>query len=299
MWMPALITRAPLALARSAAGISAPTGAKTIAPSSSSGGCSSEDPAHSAPSSRAKSWRLGVALAGEGEDPPALVDGDLAEDVSGGAEAVEPDPLGVADQAQRPVADQPGAEQRRRLHVRVALGDREAEALVGDRQLGVAAVDVVAGEAGAVAEVLAAAAAVAALAAGPAEPGDADPVADREALRALAPRPTTVPTIWWPGTSGSFGSVSSPSTMWRSVRQTPQAATEIRTWPGARLGVGQLDRPQRLALPLQDHRPHRLRARGAPGSPDRSVFPSSPAPGSGRGAGQPRSARRRRRWRSG
>ena len=53
MWMPALITRAPLALARSAAGISAPTAAKTIAPSSCSGGASSEEPAHSAPSSRA------------------------------------------------------------------------------------------------------------------------------------------------------------------------------------------------------------------------------------------------------
>ena len=53
MWIPALITRAPFALARSAAGISAPTGAKTIAPSSSSGGASPDEPTHSAPSSRA------------------------------------------------------------------------------------------------------------------------------------------------------------------------------------------------------------------------------------------------------
>ena len=58
---------------------------------------------------------LVVALAGEGEDPPALVGRDLAEDVRGGAEAVEADPLGVADQAQRAVADQARAEQRRRL----------------------------------------------------------------------------------------------------------------------------------------------------------------------------------------
>jgi hypothetical protein len=50
MWMPALITRAPLAEARSAVGISSPAAAKTIAPSSCSGGRSSEDPAHSAPS---------------------------------------------------------------------------------------------------------------------------------------------------------------------------------------------------------------------------------------------------------
>jgi hypothetical protein len=54
MWMPALMMRAPLALARSAVVISAPTGAKTIAPSIPSGGASCEDPAHSAPSSRAK-----------------------------------------------------------------------------------------------------------------------------------------------------------------------------------------------------------------------------------------------------
>jgi hypothetical protein len=54
MWMPALITRAPLAEARSAAGISAPTGAKTIAPSSCSGAGRSDEPAHSAPRPRAK-----------------------------------------------------------------------------------------------------------------------------------------------------------------------------------------------------------------------------------------------------
>src|SRR5205823_6081720 len=54
-----------------------------------------------------------------------------------------------------------------------------AEALVGDRVLGVATVEVVAGEAGPVAEVLASAQAVAALAAGPAEPRDADPPAAR------------------------------------------------------------------------------------------------------------------------
>ena len=52
-------------------------------------------------------------------------------------------------------------------------------------------------------------------------------------------RPSSVrPTIWWPGTSGSFGSGSSPSTTWRSVRQTPQADTRRRTWPGPGSGTG-------------------------------------------------------------
>ena len=96
------------------------------------------------------------------EDAPALVARDLRDDVRRGAEAVEAEPLRVAREPQRAVADQPGAEQRRRLHVGVAVRDREAEALVGDRVLRVAAVEVVAGEARAVAEVLAARAAVAA-----------------------------------------------------------------------------------------------------------------------------------------
>ena len=54
MWMPPQTTRPPLRTAASAAGTSAPTGAKMIAASSGSGGVSSDPPAHSAPSERAK-----------------------------------------------------------------------------------------------------------------------------------------------------------------------------------------------------------------------------------------------------
>ena len=75
------------------------------------------------------------------------MDRHLADDVRSGAEAVDPDALGVAGEAQRPVADQPGAQERRRLEVLVAVGEREAVALVGHRALGVAAVEVVAREA--------------------------------------------------------------------------------------------------------------------------------------------------------
>ena len=57
MWMPAQTTRPPLRTARSAAGTSAPTGAKMIAASSGSGGGSSESPAQTAPSARAKRLR--------------------------------------------------------------------------------------------------------------------------------------------------------------------------------------------------------------------------------------------------
>jgi hypothetical protein len=53
MWIPAQTTTPPRASTCSADGTSAPTGAKTIAASSSSGGRSSEPPAHSAPRLRA------------------------------------------------------------------------------------------------------------------------------------------------------------------------------------------------------------------------------------------------------
>ena len=53
MWMPPHTTTPPLRTARSAAGTSAPTGAKMIAASSACGGVASEPPAHTAPRLRA------------------------------------------------------------------------------------------------------------------------------------------------------------------------------------------------------------------------------------------------------
>ena len=50
---------------------------------------------------------------------------------------------GIARQPQGAVADQPGAQQRRGLQVRVAVRDREAEPLVRDGRIGEAAVAVV------------------------------------------------------------------------------------------------------------------------------------------------------------
>src|SRR5439155_1743127 len=88
---------------------------------------------------------------------------------------VDPRTDDVAGQPQRAVADQPGAEQWRRVHRRIALRNAEAETRVRNRGLRVAAVDVEPGEARVVAEVLAPALAEAALAVRPAEPGHADP----------------------------------------------------------------------------------------------------------------------------
>src|SRR5207249_90524 len=107
------------------------------------------------------------------------------DDVAGGAEAVEAQPLSVAAEAQRPIADQTGAEERRSLEVLEAGRDGEAVALVRYRQLGVAAVELITREARPFAEVLPAGAAVGALTAGPAEPRDSHAVARPEAFRSL------------------------------------------------------------------------------------------------------------------
>ena len=58
-----------------------------------------------------------VAGPGEGEDAASFVAGELRDDVRRGAEAVEPEALAVAGGAERAVADQPRAEERRQLRV--------------------------------------------------------------------------------------------------------------------------------------------------------------------------------------
>src|SRR5207248_8189452 len=92
------------------------------------------------------------------------------------------DALALAGEPQGAVADQPGAEQRRRLDIAECGRDRKAVALVGDGQLGIAPIDLIAGEAGLIAEVLISAPAVFTSPASPAEPGHPDPVADLEAV---------------------------------------------------------------------------------------------------------------------
>ena len=99
---------------------------------------------------------------------------DLHDDVRRRAEPVETEPLGVAREPKRPVADQAGAQQRCDLEIGVLLGQPEAEALVGDGVFGEPAVPVVAGELRPVAEILEVGEAVAAVSVGPAEPRHAD-----------------------------------------------------------------------------------------------------------------------------
>src|SRR6202043_1189978 len=119
-----------------------------------------------------------VAWTCEGIDLAPLVGGDLRDDVRRGAEAVEPEGARGAAHRERAVADEARAHERGGLRVGVAGGDGEAVALVGDRVLGHPAVDVASGEARGRAQVLAAAAAPVARAVAPAEPGNADALAD-------------------------------------------------------------------------------------------------------------------------
>jgi hypothetical protein len=197
-----------------------------------------------------------VAVAGEGEDAPALMHGDLADDVGRRAEAIEAEALRVPGEAQRPVPDHPGAEQRRDLLVRMGLRKREGEALVGARQLGVAAVAVVPGEAGAVAEVLPPGQAIAAGAVRPAEPGNADPIALLEALRILS---TTH--------DGADDLVPQDQ---RQLRLGQLAVHDVQVGAAdaagsdldqdlarARLGVRDVRRAQRLTGAVEHHRSHR------------------------------------------
>ena len=86
-------------------------------------------------------------------------------------------------------------------------------------------------------EVLVAAVAESAVPAGASQPGDPDPVAHRPA-RDLGPRPATVPTISWPGTTLRRCTGRSPSATCRSVRHTPQARTRTRSASAAHAGTG-------------------------------------------------------------
>ena len=178
--------------------------------------------------------------------------------------------------AQRAVADQPGAEERRRLHVVEALRDRKAEALVRDDELRVAAVELVAGEARAVAEVLAPAA-VAALAAGPAEPGHANPLAGREALAGPA---TTVPTTSWPERAGASGRELAVDDV--EIRAADAAGVDGRsTCPAAGLRHRQLVLAERLSRRFEHHGLHRSATedlgglRLASGTAARDLLPAS------------------------
>jgi hypothetical protein len=91
----------------------------------------------------------------------------------------------MARHPERSEADETGAEQRRRLDVRVPAGQTEAEAGVGQDELGETAVDIAAREPGRGAEVLATGGTHLAASAGRAQPRQAHPLSHvQDGLRA-------------------------------------------------------------------------------------------------------------------
>ena len=145
----------PRSSAASAGGTSVPTGANRMAASSGSGGGVVRVPGAGAPSSSASSLCLGRA--GHDVDAGAAGQRDLRREVRRAAEPVDAEAaaLGEVGPLQGAVADDAGAEQRRDLDVVERLGERVGVGLVDHGVLGVAPVDVPAGEARVEAEVLA------------------------------------------------------------------------------------------------------------------------------------------------
>ncbi len=117
-----------------------------------------------------------VAGAGEGKDFAPLRARQLGDEVRRRAKAIDTQSTWIAGQAQRAVADEAGTQQRRQMLGRRPIGQGQAVARIGQRVLGVAAVQLVAREAGVLAQVLASAGAKTALPASPAQPGHTDPL---------------------------------------------------------------------------------------------------------------------------
>jgi hypothetical protein len=129
----------------------------------------------------------------------------------------------------------------------------ESISRVGDRVGRVTAVSRVAREDRPVAQVLPVARAIGANTAGRPKPGNADPLANFQAVH-TGPSASMRPTISCPGMIGSFGFSNSPSTTWRSVRQTPQASTRTRSSPGPGTGPGNSSKTKGLPVCfVQDH----------------------------------------------
>jgi hypothetical protein len=126
-----------------------------------------------------------ITFASEGEESTALVPGDLRDQVGGRPEPIDAKPLGVPRSNQGSVPDEPGTEKRRRLDIRVAGWEREAEPLVGHRVLRVASVELISGKANPIAEIFPAGPAIAALSTSPSQPRYADALPHCEPIHAV------------------------------------------------------------------------------------------------------------------
>ncbi len=197
-----------------------------------------------------------VARTGEREDLAPLMHRHLGEQVSCGAEAVETEPQPAAGETERAVADQARAEQRCRGLVGKVLGNREAELRSGGHFLGVSAVTGVAGEDRRVAQILLAAPAELTDPARSAQPGNPDPLAERELAHSCAELFDRADDLM----SGHERQLGLGELAVDDVQVGPADCARPHREPDLarrRLRLGELREPQRLAHPLEDHRAHR------------------------------------------
>jgi hypothetical protein len=114
----------------------------------------------------------------EGVHIATVVPGHLQQNVSSGAETVDAESTSAPRHAVRAVADESGAQERRRVHVVVRVKEGEGDARVRRGVLGVPAVTVTAGEPRVPTKVLLARGAVHTRATHVAQPQDADSHSD-------------------------------------------------------------------------------------------------------------------------
>ena len=227
----------------------------------------SEPPTHDAPSSRASSRWPSPRVSTTTSQPQCCSTWSARCADAPNPSSATRSPGCTSARRRAAVADDARAQQRRRFEVvERPAGSRTANVLRHRDVVGVPAVDGPSGEVGGDAEVLLSATAELADAARVMEPGDADPVADREALatRRRARRPRRRPG--GRARSAACGSSRSPSTTCRSVRQQPHACTRTRTSSGAGSGTARstsVERSRSRSAPK--------RSVAAPGSRDRHL----------------------------
>src|SRR5204862_7737925 len=95
-------------------------------------------------------------------------------------------PMRIASFPVRPITEHSRAEERRKIDIVVLLGQMKTVARVRDGELGVAAVDVVAGKFSFIAKILPVRSTISAFAIRPAEPLNTDAIADLKSIDVLA-----------------------------------------------------------------------------------------------------------------
>ena len=257
-----------------------PTGAKRMAASSGSGGAVVGPPGAGRPQVEGQAAGVGGPRVITWTRAP-LGQGDLGRQVGRTAEPVDPEAAAGRQLGppQGPVADDPGAQQRRRLDVAEAVGQPVGEPLVDHRELGVAAVDVPPGERRRPCT---------------GSPGPARQNRQAPQVRASQGMPTRSPSASGahPGPSavdrpdhlvaGHHPGVPwarSPSARWRSVRHTPHTETRTAHLPGPRLGHRSLHRLERPTVDRSGTaRPAPGRARPRPAAEGHDHLPTERRP---------------------